>query len=140
MKNNEQRILPTMIKSYSILLAPELILCTVASVLVLLGCSMKAASRRFAPMLAFFALLLVFAVQILVQSGVQSGDTGGDHTLTDPSDTLRIFHFAHYIKLLAAGIGAMLILLAWPTNPEATGNSALNVGQETGEFFGLMLF
>jgi NADH-quinone oxidoreductase subunit N len=33
----------------------------------------------------------------------------------------------------------LFVLLAWPTNREATGNSALDFGTESGEFFGLML-
>src|SRR5258706_14335974 len=64
---------------------------------------------------------------------------GDARAATDASATFRVFHFAQYVKLLTAGIGAILVLLAWPTNAEGTGNSAMNVGQETGEFFGLML-
>ena len=120
---------------YFNLLLPELILGAVACVLILLGCSMKVASRKIAPILALGALVLIFAIQI----SRQSPDTTATHTLTDHSGTLRVYHFAQYIKLLVAGIGAMLLLLAWPTNAEGTGNSALNVGQETGEFFGLAL-
>ena len=120
---------------YFSLLLPELILGTVACVLMLLGCSMKVATRKLVPILALVALIVVFAIQLVRQGS----DNTSVHTLTDLSDTFRIFHFAQYIKLLVAGVGIMLLLLAWPTNTEGTGNSALNVGQETGEFFGLML-
>ena len=120
---------------YFSLLLPELILGTVACVLMLLGCSMKVATRKLVPILALVALIVVFAIQLVRQGS----DNTSVHTLTDLSDTFRIFHFAQYIKLLVAGVGIMLLLLAWPTNAEGTGNSALNVGQETGEFFGLML-
>ncbi len=120
---------------YFQLLLPELILGTVACVLMLLGCSMKVATRKLVPILALVALIAVFAIQL----GRQGSDNTSARTLTDISGTFRIFHFAQYIKLLVAGVGIMLLLLAWPTNAEGTGNSALNVGQETGEFFGLML-
>lgn len=120
---------------YFSLLLPELILSTVACVLMLLGCSMKVATRKLVPILALVAMIVVFAIQL----GRQQGDNASVHTLTDLSGTLRIFHFAQYIKLLVAGVGIMLLLLAWPTNAEGTGNSAMNVGQETGEFYGLML-
>jgi len=120
---------------YFSLLLPELILGTVACVLMLLGCSMKVTTRKLVPVLALVALIVVFAIQL----NRQGSDTASIHTLTDLSDTFRIFHFAQYVKLLVAGVGIMLLLLAWPTNAEGTGNSALNVGQETGEFFGLML-
>ena len=120
---------------YFSLLLPELILGTVACVLMLLGCSMKVATRKLVPILALVALIVVFVIQLVRQGS----DNTSVHTLTDLSDTFRIFHFAQYIKLLVAGVGIMLLLLAWPTNAEGTGNSALNVGQETGEFFGLML-
>ena len=43
------------------------------------------------------------------------------------------------MKLIAAGAGILLVLLAWPTNSDATGNSAIQFGHESGEFFGLML-
>ena len=60
-------------------------------------------------------------------------------TQSDRYDTFRLFTFGHYIKLLTAAVGVLLVLLAWPTNAEATGNSAMNFGQESGEFFALML-
>src|SRR5207248_1290292 len=65
-------------------------------------------------------------------------DDGG-MALADDSNAVRVAEFAHYIKLIAAGVGAMLVLLAWPTNREATGNSATDYGTEAGEFFALML-
>src|SRR5258706_9811009 len=120
--------------SYLKLLAPELILCIAACALILLGCSLKSRTRRIAPWIALLALVAVFVIQLTRQA-----DHSTSRALIDPSATFRIFNFAQYIKLLAAGIGILLVLLAWPTNAEATGNSALNVGQETGEFFGLML-
>lgn len=112
-------------------MAPELLLCAVACVLFLLGISTRAAARRIAPVIAAAALLGVFAWQVLAPE--QST------TLADQYNTFRVFQFATYIKMLAAGVGVLFVLLAWPTNPDATGNSALDFGADAGEFFGLML-
>ena len=120
---------------YLQILLPELILGSVACLLMLMGCSMKVATRKLVPVLALVALVVVFAMEM----GRLQADSAAARTVTDSGGTFRAYHFAEYIKLLTAGVGAMLLLLAWPTNAEGTGNSALNVGQETGEFFGLML-
>jgi hypothetical protein len=56
---------------------------------------------------------------------------------SDPSGAFRVGSFAQYIKMLSAGVGIMLALLAWPSDRQATGNSALNFGTEGGEFFAL---
>src|SRR4029079_19484800 len=53
--------------------------------------------------------------------------------------TLRAADFTQYIKLITAGIGMLLLLLAWPAGREATGNTSLNFGNDAGEFFALML-
>src|SRR5206468_5118764 len=54
-------------------------------------------------------------------------------------NTIHIDAIARYIKILAAGVGVIFVLLAWPTNEGATGNRALDFGQDGGEFYGLML-
>ncbi|HEV2295566.1 MAG TPA: NADH-quinone oxidoreductase subunit N [Tepidisphaeraceae bacterium] len=112
-------------------MAPELLLCAVACVLFLLGVSSRAAARRVAPVIAAAALLAVFGWQVMA--------TEASATLADQYQTFRVFEFATYIKMLAAGVGVLFVLLAWPTNREATGNSALDFGADAGEFFGLML-
>src|SRR5204862_7449641 len=38
-----------------------------------------------------------------------------------------------------AGLGAILVLMAWPTNADATGSESMNFGHDAGEFFALML-
>src|SRR6266480_2113210 len=43
------------------------------------------------------------------------------------------------VPFLAAGVGILLVLLAWPSNRDATGNGAIDYATEAGEFFGLML-
>src|SRR5207344_1059956 len=57
----------------------------------------------------------------------------------DAFRTFKLYTFAYYIKMLAAGVGILLVLLAWPSNSDATGNAAINYATECGEFFGLML-
>ncbi len=57
----------------------------------------------------------------------------------DQWHTLHVFHFAEYIKLITAGVSLLFVLLSWPTGPNATGNAALELGGDAGEFFALML-
>ena len=110
---------------------PELLLTAVACVLFLLGVSSKVGARRLAPILALLALLAVFGMEVIAAER--------SSTLADRYDTFRVFSFTDYIKMLTAGVGVLLVLLAWPTNRDATGNSALQFGGDAGEFFGLML-
>lgn len=124
------------------LLLPELILIGVACALFMLGLSSKASSRRLAPIVALVALLVVFAIQIYRVGGSEStqhDQYGGFSANGSVYGTVRVNAFTQYIKLITAAIGAMLVLLAWPTNREATGNSALDFGNDAGEFFALML-
>ena len=119
------------LKSLLPVMLPEIILVSAACVLFLLGISVKTAARRAAPWLSIGALLLVCGV--LLNRG------GADTPLTDDYGTFRVWHFAHYIKLLVAAGRVLFTPLAWPTNRDATRNSALNFGGDAGEFFGLML-
>jgi NADH-quinone oxidoreductase subunit N len=112
-------------------LLPELILIIAAGVLFLLGMSSKPATRRMTPIVALLSLVIVFIVQITKDVG--------DTVQHDSLNTIRIFEFGAYIKMLAAGVGILFVLLSWPSNEDATGNSALNYATECGEFFGLML-
>src|SRR5687768_14220519 len=111
-------------------LAPELILITVACALMLLGVVRSAAARRAAAWIALITLVVLFGWQLTQPTPQQ--------TLADDQGTVRVYAFANYIKMLAFGVGALLVLLAWPTDRDATGNSAMNFGTEAGEFFGLM--
>jgi NADH-quinone oxidoreductase subunit N len=111
---------------------PEIVLCAAACVLLLMGMSMKPSVRRSAPVLALLALIVAGASQLrpLVPR----------HEMFDSRwHTVYVFEFARYIKLLSAGIGALLVMLAWPGNPQGTGGSALDWGTEAAEFFALML-
>jgi NADH-quinone oxidoreductase subunit N len=110
---------------------PEVVLACAACVLMLLGVSAKVLARKTAPVIGVGVLIVIFAMLVSGQ--------GHDGTLADASGAIRINSFALYIKLIAAGIGALLLLLSWPTNREGTGNNAMDYGQEAGEFFGLAL-
>ena len=114
------------------LIQPELILVAVACVLMLLGTSSKALARRVVPVLALLALVVVFVMMAMATVDPAAA-------VTDEWDTVRVGPMANYVKLLTAGVGAMLVLLAWPTNAAGTGSRSLEVGTEVGEFFGLML-
>ncbi len=107
---------------------PELVLIVAASVLFLMGVSNKISVRRAVPVIALLALAFVFLYQF--PEGT---------TLNDPTNTFKVDGLAHYIKLIAAGVSVMFVLLAWPTNHSATANSSVSYGHEAGEFFGLML-
>ena len=125
------------------LLLPEIILIATASALFMLGLSNKAASRRLAPVLALLSLLAVFVIQIYNVNGhdghTQYDGYGGVSSDGVKHGTLRVAAFAQYIQLITAGIGILLVLLAWPTNEDATGNGSLQFGADAGEFFALML-
>ncbi|HEY7115624.1 MAG TPA: NADH-quinone oxidoreductase subunit N [Tepidisphaeraceae bacterium] len=123
------------------LLLPEVILTVVASSLFLLGLSTRAGARKATPVIALVALGLVFAIQLGRIGGGQVGyDTyGGVARDGAKYGTVRVAEFTQYVKLITAGVGMLLVLLAWPTNREATGNGSLNFGADAGEFFALML-
>lgn len=109
---------------------PELLLVIAACALFLVGLGRSAASRKLAPVIALSALGVVFL--FLLIHPTQSPDN-------DQWRTLHVFHFAEYIKLITAGVSLLFVLLAWPTGPNATGNAALELGGDAGEFFALML-
>ncbi len=107
---------------------PEIILIAVALLLFLLGCSKKPVLRRLSAILAIGAMLGTFLLQL-----------GAEIPLVGKlSQTLWIDEFGHYFRLLALLMGALLALLSFPTNTDATGNSALELGHDTGEYFGLL--
>src|SRR5438270_14014047 len=114
------------------LMAPELVLMVVACGLFLLGVSSKASSRRLAPAIALVTLLFVFAWQ-----WIRAGNP--TEVATDSWGTFTVGSFAVYIKGLVAGVGVLLVLLAWPTNRGATGSASMDFGHEAGEFYALML-
>src|SRR5436305_277496 len=100
---------------------PETILCTVACVLFLLGVSTRVLSRRLAGEIAFVTLVAVFVIELF-----KTGAAASSTPVIDNWDTVHVFHFSQYIKLLASGVGALLVLLNMPTNRDATGGSAID--------------
>jgi len=114
-----------------VLLWPEIFLVVVGCLLLLVGITQSPAVRRFAPLAAAGALVIIFAM-LLGSGPIESA-------LWDRWNTVYIFKFQEYVKLIAAGAGVLLVLLAWPTNADATGNPSIQFGHECGEFFGLML-
>src|SRR5690606_5578937 len=116
------------------LLLPEIILAGMALVLMLMGISKSATSRRTAPVLALMAVVASF-----IAAYMQTADVRTAGTLADPFNIVRLHEFGQYIKLLTAAVGVLLVLLAWPSNEDATGNPALHFGTEAAEFFSLML-
>jgi NADH-quinone oxidoreductase subunit N len=119
------------LKSLIPVMLPEIILVAAACALFLLGMSVKAAARRAAPWVAVAALALAFLA--VYRAGAP------DTPATDDFATFRVWHFTQFVKMMVAAIGVLLTLLAWPSNRDATGNTALHFGGEAGEFFGLML-
>ena len=111
---------------------PELLLTAAACALFLLGAVPTPAARRFAPILALVALLGVFC-------GLMWSAGGRGLESPDETQTLVVGSMAVYIKMLASAVAVLFVLLSWPTDPDATGNVALNVGSEVGEYFALML-
>jgi NADH-quinone oxidoreductase subunit N len=111
---------------------PEIILCSVACLLFLLGISNQAFVRLLAGLLAFATLAFIFIVQLQhIIAGVVA--------LNDNTGAVRIYNFGQYVKLIGAGVGALLALLNMPTNEQRTGSSASDFSTETAEFFGLLL-
>src|SRR4051812_17152582 len=91
-------------------LLPELILIIAASVLFLVGMCPAAAARKFAPFIALVSLAIVFFMQL--------GKNPGDNAIVDSLGTVRIVQMGVYIRMLAAGVGMLFVLLSWPSDRE----------------------
>jgi NADH-quinone oxidoreductase subunit N len=112
-------------------IGPESLLVVAGCILLLFGTSRAAAARKVTPVLALASLVTVFFFVLFNEPA--------DSTVPAISNTVFVSHFQEYVRLIASGAGILLVLLAWPTNRDATGNPALQFGHEAGEFFGLML-
>lgn len=119
---------------FSILL-PELIVTATALVLFMFGVAKSAASRRVAPWVAMAGLL---AALLAVMAGPGTVEAGAAGRL-DWTGAIISNDFSWFVKVLALGVGSLFVLLSWPTNDDATGNTALRFGEDAGEFFGLIL-
>jgi len=116
---------------------PELVLVIAACILFLIGAVPRLSARRLAPIIATAVLVGLFFSLWYHGAGADGQSTQA--TSTDSQKTLIVGGFAYYIKMITAGLGILFALLAWPTNHQATGNSALDFANDGGEFFGLML-
>jgi NADH-quinone oxidoreductase subunit N len=111
---------------------PEVVLSTVACLLFLLGVFSKAWTRKLAAEIALITLLALFVAQCYRTSGPVD-------SVVDPGGSVHTQAFSEYIKLIATGIGCLLVLLNMPTNRDGSGGNASNFGGDTAEFFGLLL-
>jgi NADH-quinone oxidoreductase subunit N len=109
---------------------PELLMVAVACALFLLGISRQAWLRHFVPYIALVTLLVALGIQSLRLNSALAPDNWM---------TVQTSGFVQFIKFIAAAVGSLLVLLAWPTNPEGTASPAIDYGEETAEFFALML-
>ena len=116
------------------LIAPQLLLIAVACALFFFGLAKKPATRRMAAMVAFVTLAGVFAWQL----GVFLANPGAI-AVADDFNAVRVGAFATFINALACFVGAIFVLMAWPSNADGTGSASHNFGSESGEFFGLAL-
>jgi len=112
-------------------LFPEMILVAAAAVCFLLGCARSKGSRQLAPLVAIIALVIAMVSQFSMFSA------GGGSA--DPWQSVQLSELARYVKIISAALGILLVLLAWPTNSDATAGPSIHFGSECGEFFGLML-
>ena len=126
-------------------LSPEIFLATVACVLFLMGTATGVLSRRLAGEIALVAVLGVFVVECYrVAQPTPVAPIGvtqavADKPLADPGGAVHVHHFAQFVKMIASGVGVLLVLLNMPTNADRTGTSASQTGTDTAEFFGLLL-
>jgi NADH-quinone oxidoreductase subunit N len=116
------------------LILPEMLLTAAALVLILLGVGKSPMTRKVSAAIALIALVAAFFVSLLHTGEIREGAT-----LADRWNVVRLYEFGQYIKLLSCAVGVLLVLLAWPSDADATGNPSLRFGTEGSEFFALML-
>ena len=114
------------------LLLPELILVIAALVLFLFGVVKSPAGRRVVPFVALLALAGALAA-------VAFGPARTAGATADWTGAVSVSAFSTYARVLTLCVGTLFVLLSWPTNDDATGNSALRFGSDAGEFFALIL-
>lgn len=102
---------------------PEILLLVAAAVLFILGATPTSSARRAAPVVALVAMIVAFFSALI--SNQMNGPIDGA--------------LGHYVKAIATGVGALLVLLAWPTSADGSDNPSISYGTETGEFFALLL-
>lgn len=111
-------------------LVSEVALVVAACVLFLLGATRSMRARQVAPWIAMAALAFVGG-RMLAPAGDQLPSSIA-RTIVSPSVTV-------FIKTVTVLIAMLLALLHWPTDGKGSRNSCLELGQESPEYFGLML-
>ena len=120
------------------LLLPEIVLTTGALILFVSAFVRTAAARHFAAFFALGTTLTALVVAVLQVPGMPLGGTLG---LTELSadGAVRLNGFAAFVRPMVLFVGALLLLLSWPGDEEATGNNSADWGQDAGEYFALLL-
>lgn len=113
------------------LLLPEILITSAAVVLFMLGVMRPPMIRTIIPWVALAGLAAGLVAAI--------AQAGASEQRLDFTGSLLSGSLSDFAKVLTAAIGIFFVLLSWPTNSDATGNTALRFGQDSGEFFGLML-
>jgi NADH-quinone oxidoreductase subunit N len=111
---------------------PEVVLCATACVLFLLGVYNQPWLRKLSAEIALISLLCLFVAECY-RTSVPTD------SIIDAGGSVHTQAFSEYIKLIATGIGCLLVLLNMPTNRDGSGGNASNFGGDTAEFFGLLL-
>src|SRR3954469_7184158 len=110
---------------------PEIILVVVACALFLLGTSSRIGARRGSAMLALVAMIAVIVVQgWFVGHHDAPGAGGSGVTSSGGFRSIQVGPFANYVKLIPGIMGTLFVLLAWPTNRDATGSRSLDFGRD----------
>jgi NADH-quinone oxidoreductase subunit N len=115
------------------LMLPELILIGAACLLLIFGAAKARVLKQISPLIAILSLLAAIIVMFtgVTGSSIQSPDWGGE---------VRLTPFSDYVKLLAAGVSIVLILLMCPSDEKASGNSSIFYGADVSEYLALALF
>ncbi|MBC7783591.1 MAG: NADH-quinone oxidoreductase subunit N [Burkholderiales bacterium] len=112
------------------LIIPELTLLAAAALLFLMGGSNAPKTRLLAPVVALLAMVGALVASLIGQrTGVRMDDTG----------SLAVTALSVYIKSISIGVGALFVLLAWPTSRDGASNRSISFSTETSEYFALLL-
>ena len=117
------------------LLTPVIVLCTGATICLLLGAG-KGSARKWAPHTA----LLTLAISIVMSCAIYYNWRVGPQLAWSEDLSLHLNAFAFYTGLIGQIVGMLLILIGW--NPDAWGGIADDEEpiSVTGEFFSMTLF
>lgn len=116
--------------NFLIAMIPEVALVAAACVLFLLGATRSRLARQGAPWIAMAAL--AFAAGRFINPTL-------DPLAPPVAATLNATSFTFFMKLVVVLVSMLLVLLHWPTAGGGTRNSSLELGDESPEYFGLML-